>query len=153
MLQAYFFPLADSLIQILKQWDSSWKIHPILVNFTAALVPVSVGSDLIGRALGQEQLRTVGWWTMLYAALITPFTAVFGWLFWMHDDNGVKGMTIHKWLGSGLAIGILGLLIWRIVIRRKEQWPDFLYLFVGICVVALLIYQGSLGGDQTFGQM
>jgi hypothetical protein len=29
-------------------WDASWKIHPILVNFTVALLPKSLLSDFLG---------------------------------------------------------------------------------------------------------
>ncbi|HEX4055246.1 MAG TPA: DUF2231 domain-containing protein [Tepidisphaeraceae bacterium] len=147
------FPLSVGFIEVLQHWDSSWRIHPILVNFTAALVPVSIFSDLAGRLFRRESLLTVGWWTMLYAGLITPFTAMFGWLFWMPDDNGVKGMAIHKWLGTSLAALLIMLLVWRITIHRKKQSPGVAYLLVGICFVAALIYQGMLGGDQTFSGM
>jgi hypothetical protein len=63
MIYSDFLPLADGILDGLRQWDSAWKIHPILVNFTAALVPVSIGSDIAGRLLHRESLRNVGWWT------------------------------------------------------------------------------------------
>jgi uncharacterized membrane protein len=59
-------------------------LHPILVNFTAALVPASVMSDLLGRVLGRPTLSATGWWTMFYAAAITPFTALAGW-WWLRS--------------------------------------------------------------------
>ena len=145
--------LADGVVQGLRQWDSAWKIHPILVNFTAALVPISIASDIAARVLHRESLRAAGWWTMLYAGVITPFTAIFGWLFWMKDDRGVKGMTIHKWLGTSLAVVLILLLAWRIIIHREKQAPSRAYLLIGVCFVAALIYQGMLGGKQTFGGM
>lgn len=59
----------------------SWQhVHPILVNFTAALVPVSVGSDILGKLTASGTLRSTAWWTMAYASLITPLTALAGWL-------------------------------------------------------------------------
>jgi uncharacterized membrane protein len=96
--------LAAGIISALQQFVTVTKLHPILVNFTAALVPVSVASDFIGRLCKIESLRNTGWWTLFYATVVTPFTAITGWLFWMGDDNGVTGMTIHKWLGTGLAV-------------------------------------------------
>ena len=153
MLDHILLPLGAGFIDSLRQWDSSWKIHPILVNFTAALVPVSIASDIAGRLLGRVSLRHVGWWTMLYAGIITPFTAFFGWLFWMDDDNGVRGMTIHKWLGTSLAVVLLGMLIWRGASCRKDRSPGWLYLCVGVLIIAALVYQGTLGGNQTFMQM
>ena len=67
--------LGASLLSALQQFVMATKLHPILVNFTAALVPVSVGSDLLCRSFKREPLRQTGWWTLLYATAITPFTA------------------------------------------------------------------------------
>lgn len=128
-------------------------LHPILVNFTAALVPVSLGSDILGRLLRRESLRTVACWTLLYAALITPLTAVAGWLFWMQDDAGVRGMAIHKWLGTALAVVLLGLLAWRGSIWKRNAWPPVAYLLVALLIVAALTYQGYLGGTKVFAEM
>ncbi len=144
------------LVEQLRAWDQSWKIHPILVNFTAALVPVSIFSDAVGRVFHRASMRTVGQWTMLYAGLITPLTVIFGWLFWMKDDSApdaIVRMTVHKWLGSGLAVVLLGLLVWRVAIARKDRWPSFAYLIAGVLVVAAVIVQGTIGGDQTFSAM
>ncbi|HUZ07075.1 MAG TPA: hypothetical protein VMV89_06255, partial [Candidatus Paceibacterota bacterium] len=53
--------LAAGIISALKQFVMATKLHPILVNFTAALVPVSVASDFIGRFCKAESLRSTGW--------------------------------------------------------------------------------------------
>ena len=58
---------------------SPGSIHPILVNFTAALVPASVGSDIVGRMLRKASLHTAAWWMLVYAAAITPLTVFAGW--------------------------------------------------------------------------
>ena len=84
-----YLPAAASVYETLHQFVSAYKVHPILVNFTAALVPVSVGSDVLGWVFGKQSLRDTGWWTLCFAAVITPFTAIAGWLFWMKDDVGV----------------------------------------------------------------
>lgn len=145
--------LAAGIIPALKQFVSVTKLHPILINFTAALVPVSVGSDLIGRFLKREAFRQTAWWTLFYATVITPFTAITGWLFWMGDDNGVTGMTIHKWLGSSLAVLLFGLCAWRWNLQRRQKRPTVAYFIVGIIFVAALAYQGHLGGTQVFSGM
>lgn len=53
-------------------------LHPILVNFTAALVPASLLSDVLGRVLKRDTLLHAGWWMLLYAAAVTPLTALAG---------------------------------------------------------------------------
>lgn len=145
--------LAAGIISALKQFVMSTKLHPILVNFTAALVPVSVASDFIGRFCKAESLRSTGWWTLFYATIVTPFTAITGWLFWMSDDNGASGMAIHKWLGTGLAVLLFGLFAWRYNLHRKNQWPTTAYFIAGVVFVAALAYQGHLGGEQVFSGM
>jgi uncharacterized membrane protein len=145
--------LATQILPWLQNFVMSTKLHPILVNFTAALVPVSVASDLIGRLVKSEALRDTGWWTLFYATIVTPFTAITGWLFWMPDDNGAAGMTIHKWLGSGLALLLLALFAWRWRLHRRQQWPTVGYFVVGVVFIAALVYQGHLGGAQVFGGM
>ena len=137
----------------LHHWVTVLKLHPILVNFTAALVPVSVLADAVGRWRRNEELRATAWWTLLAAAWVTPFTAAAGWLFWMDDDQGVREMTIHKWLGTSLAIVLVALFLWRRKLRRRQAWPTAPYLIVGLLVVAALIVQGTLGGDQVFSGM
>jgi uncharacterized membrane protein len=145
--------LGAGMFSALKDFVNATKLHPVLVNFTAALVPVSVFSDFAGRVIKSEALRHTAWWTLFYATAITPFTAITGWLFWMPDDNGASGMTIHKWLGTGLAALLCVLFAWRLNLHRRQQWPTTAYFVAGIIFVAALAYQGHLGGQQVFSGM
>jgi len=137
----------------LKEFVNVTKLHPILVNFTAALIPVSVAGDLLARLLKKDEFRITAWWTMLLGTIITPFTAIAGWLFWMDDDNGHVGMTVHKWLGTSLAVLIIGLFFWRRSFRQKRQPVGAAYLVVAILFVVALVVQGTLGGHQVFDGM
>jgi len=145
--------LASGLLPALQKLVMVTKLHPILVNFTAALVPVSVFSDAAGRYLKRASLRDTAWWTLLFATVVTPLTALSGWLFWMKDDEGVTGMTIHKWLGTGLAVLLFALFAWRVRLHREGKWATVPYLILGVVFVAVLAYQGHLGGVQVFSDM
>jgi uncharacterized membrane protein len=145
--------IAANFISALQQFVSETKLHPILVNFTAALVPLSVAADAVGRWRKDESLLNTGWWTLFCATAITPFTALAGWLFWMPDDNGVTGMTIHKWLGTSLAVLLFGLFAWRLKIHRQKQWATIPYFITGAIFIVALVYQGYLGGQQVFSGM
>ncbi len=144
---------AAGILLPLQKFVMTTKLHPILVNFTAALVPVSVFSDFAGRVIKSEALRHTAWWTLFYATVVTPFTAITGWLFWMPDDNGASGMSIHKWLGSGLAVLLFVLFAWRLNLYRRQQWPSAAYFVMAAVFVAALAYQGHLGGAQVFSGM
>lgn len=141
------------MISALRAFVSFTKLHPILVNFTAALIPCSVAADLGGRWKKNQELRATAWWAMLVAGLVTPFTAITGWLFWMHDDQGVLGMTIHKWLGTSLGFLVVAMLLWRRRFRLRREWPSAGYLVVAVAIVLLLVVQGTLGGQQVFSGM
>jgi len=138
------------IFPVLQQFVIMTKLHPVLVNFTAALVPVSVASDVVARLCKSESLRNTAWWTLFYATIFTPFTALAGWFFWASDDSGVTGMTIHKWLGTALAVLLFGLFAWRLKLHRQNGWATIPYLILGAIFIAALTYQGYLGGEQVF---
>lgn len=129
-------------------------IHPILVNFTAALVPVSFAAEVLGRYLRKTSLTGTAWWTLLAAAMITPLTAASGW-YWKNqmDMPGAGGqrMAIHQWLGISLALLFIAITAWRGRLFRRERTPGYGYLSVLAVFVGLLTLQGHLGGVMSFG--
>ena len=132
----------------------SWEnAHPILVNFTAALVPASVFSDLAGRLLRRESLRHAGWWALLYAALVTPFTALSGWL-WKRSIEAALSpdvIAVHQWLGVWLAFAFPVLVVWRWRFHRRGEGPGLAYLLTASLTMLALVYQGHVGGSMAFG--
>ncbi len=139
------FPLSAEL---------TWHhLHPILVNFTAALIPASVVSDVLGKVTHRLSLTYAGWWMMLYAALITPLTAIAGWFWKEQVKAGLPAETIflHQWVGFGLAIAFIGLAIWRGLLHKRDKKPGALYFLLAFAVLAALLYEGNLGGSMVFG--
>ncbi|MGH7297361.1 MAG: hypothetical protein ACRELB_20665, partial [Polyangiaceae bacterium] len=68
-------------------------------------------------------------------------------------DEGVLGMSIHKWLGTSFPVVILALVLWRASFWKQDRRPGAAYLVFGLAVLAVLVYQGSLGGAQVFSDM
>ncbi len=128
-------------------------LHPILVHFTVALIPASFGADLLGAWCNKPGLRATGWWTLLLGAILTPFTALFGWL-WMTsgDHGGHWQMQYHQWLGISLAVAIVALALWRGWLARRERGPGWGYGIVAAALLAAVMIQGDLGGSMTYGQ-
>jgi uncharacterized membrane protein len=129
-------------------------IHPILVNFTAALVPASLVSDMLGRLTRKRSLTYAAWWMLLYAALITPLTAAAGlrWKRAVSDSVPPATLRTHQWLGLTLALIFLVLALWRRRIHVSGGMASPPYLVLLFVAVILLIYQGSLGGIMLFGR-
>jgi uncharacterized membrane protein len=129
------------------------NLHPILVNFTAALIPVSVLSDVLGKLLGRESLQNAAWWTLLYATAITPCTALAGWFWKVAIEAALPPdvIAIHQWLGISLAALFIILAVWRGMLHRRGKSPGVAYLLLAALVSVALIYQGHLGGSMTFG--
>jgi plastocyanin/uncharacterized membrane protein len=130
------------------------EIHPILVNFTAALLPLALLSDLLGRIFRRQGLHTTGLWMMVYEGAITPLTAIAGW-WWRSseaDHLPAKLIMLHQWLGTGAALLFIVLAAWRWRFHRRALPPSWTYLAFVFVAVLGLIYQGSLGGAMVFGQ-
>ena len=132
---------------------SPQELHPILVNFTAALLPLALLSDLLGRWLKQSSLHSAAAWMVLYTAIITPLTGAAGW-WWKIKSAGTlppELIAVHQWLGTSLALVFIVLAIWRWRLYRQNAVPTLAYLAFALVAVLALIYQGSLGGAMVFG--
>jgi plastocyanin/uncharacterized membrane protein len=133
---------------------SPQELHPILVNFTAALLPLALLSDLLGRWLKRSSLHSVGTWMVLYAAIITPLTGAAGW-WWRIQSAGAlppQLIAVHQWLGTSLALVFIVLAVWRWRLYRQNAVPTLAYLAFAAVAVLALVYQGSLGGTMVFGR-
>jgi uncharacterized membrane protein len=124
------------------------------VNFTAALLPLALLSDILGRIFRRQSFHHAAWWMVLYAALITPLTAAAGW--WWKSTQGsalpAKVITVHEWLGTTAVVLFVILAIWRWKIYKRDASPSVAYLTYAVIVVLALVYQGSLGGRMVFGK-
>ena len=133
---------------------SAHEFHPILVNFTAALLPLAFLSDLFGRIFRMKSLSNAGLWMMVYEAVITPFTAAAGW--WWKVSSGptlpAPLISIHQWLGTAAALLFLCLAAWRWRIHKRGVSVSTAYLAVALLAVLALVYQGSIGGRMLFGR-
>ncbi len=130
------------------------EFHPILVNFTAALLPLALLSDVLGLFFKRQSLHNAAWWMVLYEAILTPFTAAAGW-WWKHAAGAhlpQRLITVHQWLGTTAAVLFIVLALWRWSIHKRRVAPSIGYLAFAAVAVLALIYQGSLGGAMVFGK-
>ena len=129
-------------------WD---HIHPVLVHFTTALLPVSFVSDIAGKFGGRPTLTAAGWWSLFYGAVATPLTALAGWMWAADSANTGRLLFTHKWLGLSLVVAFSGMAIWRGRLFILSRAPGAIYFLAAAAVNAALLYQGYLGGKMTLG--
>ena len=144
--------MTEYLLKIPLTWS---HVHPVLVHFTTALLPVSLVSDVLGKFYDRSSLTPAAWWMLLYAALATPATALAGWM-WAGDLTGTTvgaagTMATHQWLGTILTICFLILALWRGWAFQLREKPSPAYFAFAVVTVAALMYQGYLGGKMTLG--
>jgi uncharacterized membrane protein/plastocyanin len=130
------------------------EFHPILVNFTAALLPLALLSDILGRIFHRRSLHDAAWWMVLYAAVITPFTAAAGWWWKLTESSTLPArlIAVHQWLGGTVVVLFAILAVWRWSVHKRDKSPSFAYLTFATIVVLAVVYQGSLGGRMVFGK-
>ena len=129
-------------------------VHPILVHFPLALLPVSVAAEVVGFFAGISSLSATGWWTML-AAGVAGFATAGAGLFDMYRaplSEEVHGR-VHRHMRFGLvlAAAIAGLATWRGLLFARGQIVPLAYLDLAALTVALALFQGWLGGELVYG--
>jgi uncharacterized membrane protein len=100
------------------------------VNFTAALLPLALLSDILGRVFRRQSFHDTASWTVLYAAVITPFTAAAGWWWKLTPSSALpaKLIIVHQWLGTLAAVLFIVLAAWRWRIYKRGTSPNLAYL-------------------------
>lgn len=127
-------------------------LHPILIHFPLALIPVALATDLLGRWKNNASLTHAGWWTLLFAAIATPATSVSGWI-WMRQmaDMDHPELVYHQWLGTALPLVLIALALWRFRSHRQARPAPGAYLAVLFLTLIAVMVQGHLGGLMSFG--
>ena len=129
-------------------------LHPILVHFPLALLPLSTAADTIGLFGHIVSLSHAAVWTLLAAAAASLATVAAGF-YDMYRAPLSEGTHVrvhrHMRVGLTLATAIIGLAIWRGVIFLHDGVVPIYYLDLAVLSVALAAFQGWLGGELVYG--
>jgi len=128
-------------------------LHPVLVHFPLALLPVSVLADALATLAGVASLRPVGWWAMAAAAAGAAAAAAAGWYDMTRaslDEPVHHRVHRHRRFGLALLAALVGLAVWRGVMEASDRFIPMLYLDLAALTVALAVFQGWLGGELVY---
>ena len=133
------------------------RAHGGLTHFPIALIFVATLFDILslfrGRVPGGRDFNAIGYWLVILAG-IGAVGAV------------ASGLALSKWqvLGTGLVrlhhllvwpafVLILGLVLWRVVVRNEFSPRAFAsYLIGACCACALIGAAGFVGGEMLLGE-
>jgi uncharacterized membrane protein len=124
------------------------EMHPALVHFPIALLPLAIGADAVGVAAGNESLSSFGRKTICIAAAGAVAAAVTGLI--AGEEVNVKGssqdmLMTHRNLNFIATLVATGLALWRI-----KHAPNAAYLGLGAAGVGILAYTAYLGGKLVY---
>lgn len=125
------------------------EVHPSLVHFPLALLPLSVGADLLGRVTGSDALLDLGRRTMPLAAGSALLAGAAGMM--AQTEVEVEGQSLemlktHRTLNLGL-VTVAGAMA---AYRSGRERPSVGYLAMGLAGLATMLYSAYLGGAMVY---
>jgi uncharacterized membrane protein len=125
------------------------EIHPSLVHFPLALLPIAVGADTIGNATGNRELNYAGKLAIAGAAISASVAGLFGLIAQEEvslDNEGEKILLTHRTLN----VGTLAVLTAMAVYRASRRKPSGGYLVAGFSALAVTLFSAYLGGKLVY---
>lgn len=125
------------------------EMHPAMVHFPIAFLPLSLGADALGRLTGDYALLEMGRRTMPLAAAGAATAAVFGLIAQeaVHAEGQAHDLLVtHRTLNAGL----VGLTAALAVKRLRSHRPGLGYLAVGLAALGAMSYSAYLGGRMAY---
>lgn len=125
------------------------EVHPSLVHFPLAFLPLSIGADLLGRLTGSQSLLDLGKQTMPLAAASGLVAGVAGLMAQTEveaDGESLDKLKTHRTLNLGL-VAVTGAMT---AYRSRTEKPSIGYLAMGLAGLAALSYSAYLGGAIVY---
>ena len=133
-----------SFLERLLDWLG--RTHPVIVHFPIAFFPAALFTAIVGRR--KPAFGALIRFLVIAGGIIAPIAALFGWLDAMSAEPD-QLLTVHRWLGTAIGIGALGLGIWAW--RQPEQNRSDGMIAGLALITAALIVQGWFGGAMVHG--
>ncbi len=129
-------------------FDWIGRLHPILVHFPIAFFPAALLTAIVGRR--RPAFAQPVQFLVVAGGIIAPVAAVLGWIdggFAIATDDWM--LAYHRWLGTGIGVGALGLAIWALRKPEQDRGPSMIVALT-IMTVAI-VAQGWFGGALVHG--
>ena len=130
------------------------NVHMVVVHFPIALLPVSLGCDVLAWLFGSRELAAAARWT-LWLGTVAAGVAVWSGIEGADDvhpyvtDAAEALMASHMTLQLGTLGAALGLSLWRLVAPSLER-ARVVYVLLAAGMVANMLVASDLGGQMVF---
>ncbi len=126
------------------------ELHPSLVHFPIALLPLSLAADIAGQATRDRRLSWLGRWGMVAGAISGAVAALAGLI--AQEEVNVEGPSMdtlitHRNLNLGL-VALTSVLATRRMLDDARPGPA--YMASAALGVGALLYSGYLGGKVVY---
>jgi uncharacterized membrane protein len=125
------------------------EVHPALVHFPIAVLPVAVGADAIGLMTGSRELHGVGRVGIVLAASSAALAGVFGFIAQETVDLDSETRAILQ-THRTLNIVALGVVTAMAISRVAQKRPSTGYLLAGLGAIAAVSVSAYLGGKLVY---
>ncbi len=125
------------------------EVHPSLVHFPIALLPLTFAADLAGSLTRNRRLSWLGRWGMVASAASAALAGVAGLI--AQEEVNVEGPSMDTLITHrNLNLAVLGLTTALAVRRQAEEKAGPAYLGAAALAVGALLYSGYLGGKVVY---
>lgn len=129
-------------------------LHPLLVHFTIALTVIAFGFDLFAFLFGIGAWRSIGWWNLAAAVVVTLGTLATGvksrLRLPLEEGEARSFLRLHMALGP-MVFGLLVMLaFWRAKFWQAGVGVNWAYLVAMFLVLLAITAQGYVGGELVY---
>ena len=125
------------------------EVHPSIVHFPIAFLPLAIGADALGRATDNPALMKVGKTAIALAAGGAALAGATGLIAQQEvdaDGRALDMLITHRNLNLVALAGATALAVNRWTTKK----PGIGYLLAGLASVALVSYTAYLGGHMVY---
>ena len=125
------------------------EVHPAIVHFPIALLPVAIGADLLGRLTGSRALQETGKRVMPLAAASAAISGLTGLI--AQEEVKAEGrahdvLATHRNINVTVVAASIALAAWR----SKRDEPSAAYLALGLAGIGAVSYSAYLGSKMVY---
>ncbi len=126
------------------------EVHPSLVHYPIAFLPLAIGADALGKVTGSRTLLNTGKFGMALTAVTGALAGVFGLI--AQEEVKLRNERVGDMLVTHrtLNFGFVGLATALAVARARRRKPSLRYLAAGAASIGVVAYSAYLGGKMVY---